>query len=200
MIPERSIPRIAVSGIGSGALLMALFTTMWALIANYGYHNRDHHVIAVLFIALAVLFVVYALDIFKKAKQFPAATSDADIAEKKRTGKWFGIIFGLEGIAIPIAVNIVIFLHHPELVIPSIALVVGLHFYPLARVFKRNVDYYLATWTCIVAITAMMLLLKKSISEQDGFAFVGTGVAIATSCYGLYMISYYKKLMAKANV
>ncbi|MBV4356284.1 hypothetical protein [Pinibacter aurantiacus] len=196
MTTEHSIPRIAVSSIGSGALLMALFTTMWALIANHGYHGRDHHLTEIVFIALAALFVVYAFTIFKTSKQFPEATSDADIAEKKRSGKWFGVIFGLEGIFIPIAVNIVIALHHPELIIPSIALVVGLHFFPLARVFKRNVDYYLATWTTIIAITAMMLLLKKSITELDGFAFVGTGVAIATSCYGLYMISNYRKLVA----
>lgn len=199
MTTEHTVPRVAISSIGSGALLMALFTTMWALIANYGYHSRDYHIIAVLFIALAALFVVYAFNIFKTSKQFPEATSDADIAEKKRTGKWFGIIFGLEGIFIPIAINVVIALHHPELIIPSIALVVGLHFFPLARVFKRNVDYYLATWTCIVAISAMMLLLKKSITEQDGFAFVGTGVAIATSCYGLYMIAHFKKLTAEAK-
>jgi hypothetical protein len=199
MTTEHSLPRIAVSSIGSGALLMAVFTTMWALMANHGYHGRDHHLIAVVFIAFAVLFVVYAFTIFKASKQFPEATSDADMAEKKRTGKWFGIIFGLEGIFIPIAVNIVIALHHPELIIPSIALVVGLHFYPLARVFKRNVDYYLATWTTIVAITAMLLLLRKSITELDGFAFVGTGVAIATSCYGLYMISSYKKLLLQAK-
>lgn len=199
MTTERSIPRVAVSSLGSGALLMAVFTTMWALIANHGYQGRDHHLIAVVFVALAILFVVYAIDIFKKSKQFPEPTSDTDIAERKRTGKWFGIIFGLEGIAIPIAVNIVINLHHPELVIPSIALVVGLHFYPLARVFKRKVDYYLATWTCIVAIIAITLLLRKTITELDSFAFVGTGVAIATSCYGLYMISYYKKLMVKVN-
>ena len=111
MTTEHSVPRVAISSIGSGALLMALFTTMWALIANHGYHNRDHHIIAVLFIALAALFVVYAFNIFKTSKEFPEATSEADIAEKKRSGKWFGIIFGLEGIFIPIAVNIVIALH-----------------------------------------------------------------------------------------
>lgn len=102
-------------------------------------------------------------------------------------GKWFGIIFGAEGVGILIGINVVTNIGHSDLVIPVIALVVGLHFYPLARVFKRTIDYYLATWTTLVAIAAIMLVLNKTLTESAAFAFTGIGVAVATSYYGIYM-------------
>ena len=45
-----------------------------------------------------------------------------DIAEGKKKGRWFGIIFGAEGLGIFIAVNVVTNMGHSDLVIPVIAL------------------------------------------------------------------------------
>ena len=183
-----TIPREAVSGVAIGLMLMTLFTTMWACIANAGLGGKDYHLVLAAFIILALTFLVNGIRMFGKAKSFPAATSEQDVAERKKAGKWFGIIFGAEGLGIFIAVNIVINIGHPELVIPVIALVVGLHFYPLAKVFKRKVDYYLATWATLVAVLGIVFSLNKTLTEPGVFAFVGIGIAVATSCYGLYMI------------
>jgi hypothetical protein len=103
-------------------------------------------------------------------------------------GKWFGIIFGAEGLGIFIGINIVINLGHPELTIPVIALVVGLHFYPMAKIFKRTIDYYLATWSTIIAVLAIVFTLNKTMTESAVFAFTGIGLAMATTCYGFYMV------------
>jgi len=85
-------------------------------------------------------------------------------------------------------------LGHPELTIPVLALVVGLHFYPLAKVFKRTIDYYLATWSTIVAILAIVLTLNKTLTETGAFAFTGIGIAIATTSYGIYMVVRGRKI------
>ena len=184
----RIVPREAITGIATGLMLMTVFTTMWSCIANAGLGGKDHHLVLVVFCLLAAAFVSYGISLFRNAKLFPKSTSEADIAEKKRSGKWFGIIFGAEGLFIAIAVNVVINLGHPELVIPAIALVVGLHFYPMAKIFKRNIDYYLATWSTLVAVLGFVLSLNKTLTEPNVMAFVGIGLAVSTSCYGLYMI------------
>lgn len=196
-VNQHSAPREAISGIASGSLLMAAFTTVWAMIADHNLNGRDKHILLAFFLVLAAGFLVNSIYLFSITKQFSAATSAEALAEKKRTGKWFGIIFGLEGIAIPIVVNIAIMMHHPELVIPAIALIVGLHFYPMAWVFKRTIDYYLATWTTTVAIGAIVLCLKHSIALNDIDAFVGVGLAISTASYGLYMIYNGRNLSNK---
>src|ERR1700753_1590669 len=116
----KTIPREAITGIGTGVLLMAVFTVIWATIANAGLNGSDHHLVLAGFGTLAALFLVAALSVYGRAKDFPEATSVADIAMRKKSGKWFGIIFGAEGLGIFIAINVVVNLGHPELTIPVI--------------------------------------------------------------------------------
>jgi len=180
------IPRIAVRSIATGLFMMAFFTMMWAGIA---FGSLAHGlVVLILFAVISATFISYAVYLFNISKYYPKLENDADIAEGKTTGKWFGIIFGAEGLVIFVGINIVINIGHADLTIAVIALVVGLHFYPLARVFKRKIDYYLATWTTLIAIIAIILILNKTYSATGVDAFVGIGVALATSCYGAYML------------
>ena len=180
------IPRIAIRGIASGMLMMAFFTMAWAGIA---YGSMTHGLFVLIFFAvLSVAFVANAIYLFSISKRFPVLNTNEDKAEGKRSGMWFGIIFGAEGLLIFIAINIVTNMGHADLTIAVIALVVGLHFYPMAKVFKRTIDYYLATWTALIAITGILFILNKTYTVTNVDAFVGVGVAIATSCYGLYMM------------
>src|ERR1700759_1679339 len=196
---QHTIPRIAIQSVGTGLIMMAFFTMMWAGIA-YGSMGSNGLIVLILFSLIALTLVFNAIKYFREAKRFPKAESEADKAEEKRAGKWFGIIFGAEGLGIFIGINVVINVGHADLTIPVIALVVGLHFYPLARVFKRTIDYYLATWTTVIAIIAIVLILKGIYPPANVDAFVGIGTAIATSCYGLYMIYTGRKLVNKANL
>jgi len=196
--PTDTVPREAITGIAGGLMLMAIFTSIWATIANAGLKGSDHHVALYGFGILVGAFFAGSIAVFKQAKNFPKATSAADIAIRKKSGIWFGVIFGAEGFLIFIAVNAVINLGHPELVIPAIALVVGLHFYPMAKIFKRKIDYYLATWTTLIAITGIVLSLNKTFTETQALAFVGIGTAVATSCYGIYMLNYATKLIRQS--
>lgn len=185
---QHIIPGAAVKGIATGLVMMAVFTLVWSGIAYGGLHGGSYWPVLLIFPVLSMLFVVNSVKLFKVAKYYPKLTSEADIAEGKRTGKWFGIIFGAEGLGIFIGINLVVNLGHPELAIPVMALVVGLHFFPLAKVFKRTIDYYLATWSTIVAVLAIVFTLNKTFTESGAFAFVGVGIAISTSCYGIYMM------------
>jgi hypothetical protein len=182
------IPDVAVKGIATGLAMMAFFTLLWAGIAYAGLKGGDYWPVLLIFPVMSILFTVNALKLFRIAKYFPKLTSEADLAEEKKMGKWFGIIFGAEGLGIFIGINVVVNLGHSDLTIPVMGLVVGLHFYPLAKVFKRTVDYYLATWSTVIAVLAIVFVLNKTMTENTAMAFVGAGIAIATSCYGIYMM------------
>ncbi len=181
------IPRIAIHSIATGLLMMAFFTMLWAIIAHAGLAGRDSNIEIVVFAVLAIAFVVKAIYFFSIAKRFPKSTTEAHAEVGKRSGMWFGIIFGAEGLGIFIAINIVNNIGHPDLVIPAIALVVGLHFYPIGWLFKRTIDYYLATWATLIAVLGIVFTLNKTLPQNDILAFVGIGLAIATSAYGIYM-------------
>ena len=182
------VPAAAVKGIATGLCMMAFFTLIWAGICFGGLNGTPYRFAPLVFPLFSIWFVINAVNLFKKAKYFPKLTSEADIAEGKRTGKWFGIIFGAEGLGIFIGINIVVNLGYPDLVIPTLALVVGLHFFPLAKVFKRTLDYYLASWSTLIALSGFAFTLQHIMPVNYVTAFVGGGLAMATTCYGIYMV------------
>ena len=183
------LPRIAIRSIGGGLLLMALFTMMWAGIAQAGLQQHDHHVVLILFSAFSITFVMYGIVVLIAAQRFPKFTSTSDAAEGKTMTTRFGIIFGIEGTAIPVVSVILLVLGYQEFTLPAIALIVGLHFYPMAKVFNRKIDYYLATWTCLVAIGAMIITAGHQYTQAFTLTIMGIGVALATSTYGFYMLA-----------
>jgi hypothetical protein len=194
------IPAAAIRGTATGLLMMAFFTCLWSGIAFGGLQLSIYKFALIIFLFLIILFIVYAIKFFGIAKHFPASLSAEDAAEKKKMGKWFGIIFGAEGLGIFLAVNIVINMGHPDLIIPAIALVVGVHFYPMAKIFKRKIDYWLATWSTLIAVCGIVFTLNKTMPSNDILTFVGVGIALATSSYGLYMISDGKRLITANGV
>lgn len=190
---KHMMPAVAVKSIASGLCMMAIFTIIWAGIAFGGLFGTVYKFLLLVFPALSLVFIVNAIALFRIAKLFPALTSAADIAEEKRVSKWFGVIFGAEGLGIFIGINIADNMGHPELHIPIIALVVGLHFYPMAKIFKRNVDYYLATWSTVIAGFGIVFTLNKTMPLTYIQAFLGIGLAVATSGYGIYMLGNGRK-------
>ncbi|SDQ01271.1 hypothetical protein SAMN05428975_5684 [Mucilaginibacter sp. OK268] len=187
-IEPQILPRIAIRSIGGGLLLMALFTMMWAGIAQGGLEHYDHHAVLILFSIFSVIFVVYGITILIAAQRFPKFTGDSDAAEGKMMATRFGIIFGIEGTAIPIISVILLVLGYQQFTLPAIALIVGLHFYPMAKVFNRTIDYYLATWTCLAALTGIILMAGHQYTQALDLTIMGIGVALATSAYGFYML------------
>jgi hypothetical protein len=194
---EHLIPATAVKSIATGMIMMAFFTTLWAGIAFGGLHNTRYWLVLLIFVVLGLVFLINAIRLFRAAKYFPVLTSEADIAQRKKMGKWFGIIFGAEGLGIFIGINIVNNIGYPDLDIPVLALVVGLHFFPLAKVFKRTIDYYLATWSTMIAICGIIFSISKTMSLNYILAFLGVGIGIATSCYGIYMVLMAREIMKK---
>jgi hypothetical protein len=116
MIAKRpNLPRVAIQSIGGGLLLMALFTMMWTGIAQSGLEGHDHHIILIIFSLISLLFVINGIVIITAARKFAKYTNDDDKAEGKNMMKWFGIVFGIEGTAIPIAYLILVLLGKSQL-------------------------------------------------------------------------------------
>lgn len=192
---NHTIPRIAIQSIAGALLLMAFFTMVWAGIASSGLAVAGQYAVLFVFGVPAGMFVAYSISLFRASKHFPPLTSSADKAEGKRMGIWYGIIFGAEGIIIPVVCCLLVYFRQTQFVLPAIALVIGLHFYPMGRIFKRTIDYYLATWTCLVAFSAIAGIINNILPQHTIYALLAIGVAIATTGYGLYMIYEGKRLV-----
>jgi hypothetical protein len=77
-----------------------------------------------------------------------------------------------EGVGLFLASNIVFNLHRPDLLLPSMALVVGLHFLPIAFAASFRPFYVLGTVLVLVAIAGFVLRAPTG-GEIAGFMAAG---------------------------
>ncbi|HVQ44823.1 MAG TPA: hypothetical protein VMT30_07750 [Candidatus Saccharimonadia bacterium] len=184
----KPMPRIAARSIAGGMLLMAGFTLIWAGIASSALPSPLSIPAIVAFGTLSLLVGFGGAQLLLASGKFPAHSSQADRAQSKRIGIAYGAIFGTEALLIGGASGIITATHHDAYLIPTIGLIVGLHFYPMAKVFHRTIDYYLATWVCSVALSSMIMLSQGKITTPTASIVVSLATATATSIYGLYML------------
>ena len=196
-----TLPAIAIRSVATGLFMMTVFTFIWTGIAyGAGLLENPLRFGLIIFLLCMILFIVQGIRFLGIAKKYPSIQTTADAAEGKKMGMWFGIIFGAEGLFIFLTITLVRNLGHEDLIIPAIALVVGLHFYPMAKIFNRKIDYWLATWSTVVAIAGIFFIVKKTFLPENIYAFIGIGMAITTTCYGLYMIHYGNKMIRENTI
>jgi len=106
-----------------GGIIMSFFGSVFAtmtLALSFGWKGP---ILTVPFVAFVAIALAAALVI--------RGTGDG-VSRSERAGRvimWSSIG---EGIGLFVAANLVVNLHHPELLLPAMALVVGLHFVPMA--------------------------------------------------------------------
>ena len=138
-------------GMAIGAAILTLFGLAWALAALLNWPERPTWSIV---LSLSIAGSLIAASIFRALHPggLPSADPSRAAAQGRRAGVWFGIIFTLEGVFIAIAA-IVLANHSLALWIPvAAALIVGLHFLPLAHLFR--VPLYYATGILSIAAAA----------------------------------------------
>lgn len=167
-----------------GLSLMALLTTIWTLIGSFYIKHKDNFVLTGFFILVISIFIYFYLKLNRLKKNL----SEIIVQEDKNKEKRYWIIFIAEGLSIPIAHTVLLNINKEELFISIFGLIVGLHFFPLAKVFDRKFDYYIGAWTTMVAITGIVLTTLKILNQDLINAIVCFGCAFATTLYGLKMI------------
>ncbi len=106
------------------------------------------------------------------------ATQDADRAH---VGRLVAIWSSAEGVAIFLAANILINLHMAERLLPTMAIIVGLHFMPLARGIPARVYYW--SGAALVLVGAMGWLLPPDDAP------LATGLLAAATLWGSALAS-----------
>jgi hypothetical protein len=178
-----------------GLFLMIINTSVWAFIAEYYLENKDFKIVGILFGIFILSFFYFYLKFVKAQKSLSESTIEKS-REEKSNEKWFLIILGLEGLGILIIKNVLVNINHNELFIPFFVLIVGLHFFPLAKIFKRSFDLYIGTWTCLLAILGIYLITQKITTTNLANVVVSLGCAVSTISYGIKMIIEGRKLLA----
>ena len=127
-----------------GALIMSFFGAFFASLTLYWQQHATGVVLLIPFLGFA-LFAVLAVRLIR----MPGTGIDPSPSEE-RAITWSTVA---EAIGLFLASNIVINLHRPDLLLPSLALVVGLHFIPIA--FAAGFRPFYVLGGSLVAIAAV---------------------------------------------
>jgi hypothetical protein len=197
MSDDRVPDRILASGVSSGLFLMAFFTLGWAGNTFAGWPPAAAGVVWGLALLGAVVFVLYGIRLIRARRRMPEPVLSAEGQQKGRTiGRNFGLIFGAEFLVIFIATAILGLTGLGDYNVPVIALIVGLHFYPLGWLFGRRIDAYIATWVVAVGVAGIVVLAATDVRPESVWSAVGLGAALGTAAYGIYFIRLARPLLS----
>jgi len=182
-----SLSKKQLERLGVGLFMMTVFTAIWVTIAEIAFMSRDHGTTAGAFGIVIIFFIINYIKIMQTAKEVGLASMEADEPVEKSRAKWFYVIFAVEGVAILVIKNILVNKGHDDLFVPFFALIVGLHFFPMAWLLKRPFFYFLGTWMSIMAALGFFLLYKgEPVYLSTGL--IGLGCALATTANGIRLI------------
>ncbi|MCU1509375.1 MAG: hypothetical protein JWQ12_1640 [Glaciihabitans sp.] len=182
------LSRPAAQGIAVGLILMAVFTAMWANWALSSAEDPLAPILCIIFTAVALFFAANAIHLFASLRKFRKATSDAEIVASRAIGKRFNVIFGLEaGVACVVCAALAITSQY-QFIAPAVALVVGLHSFPIAQLFQRRLDIWLGTTTILFAIGGLVAIGLDRESYLMVWEIVGFATATITTIYGVAML------------
>ena len=146
------MPTVAhIRGLVGGAVILTLFGSFWCIIvlaawtARPGWSIPAGSVVTITLLALCVIRLM-------ASRNIPSVDDPAAAAKGKRAGMLFGIIFGLEGGLIALC-STLLGRYGLGIWIPiAAAVIVGVHFIPLAFVFEVPLYY----WTGVLSVLGML--------------------------------------------
>ncbi|MBP0457405.1 DUF7010 family protein [Streptomyces montanisoli] len=173
-------------GRAAGTGIMAFFALAWTGWGTTGVPAGTGKALVGAGAVVTVVFFVLAVRLHRSAALLPVPTDDPLTEQAVRgTGRRFGVVLGLEWGACGVIAAVLGATGHPEAIPALIALIVGLHFLPLATLF--HVDGYRVTgWVmCAVAVAGALLAILTS-TRALWAAVPGLGSALI-----LYLTSAY---------
>lgn len=160
-----------------GSIIMSIFAVIWWIA---GTQNSNWSPIISFGIPIAVFLYLYIIG--KKGSTTPTKVSEQ---EGRRIGRLIGIASGVEGILIFVAVIILINIGKSELISPTIAIIVGLHFFSLARWMPAKLYYYTAI--VLIAIGISGFFISETVLRLE-FVCLGSALTLWITSYILLRI------------
>ena len=198
------IPRPAVLGIATGIFFMAFFGAYWGF-ASAVFMNSPFQFIAFLITGLVTLvFFGIAGIILKYALSLPKTLSQEDATEAKRIWMWFGIIFGIEFLLIAFSSIVLSTFQVDIFIAPTTALIVGIHFFPLSRLFRVPVFSITGGLLSVLALVALIALLLglpvAGSSPYNWSLFVGIGTTQVLWLTAVYHTQFGFRVMRQGHL
>lgn len=139
---------------------MTFFGAIWALLTLPAFNDVGKVTLFVSVCIVTVLLFAACLYALQVARHLPEETlSPEQQAQERAVSRRFSIVFGIEIVAIACANMLLGALNHPELIAPIMGVIVGIHFFPLARLFHVHIYNLTGIVLSLLGIAALVTLL-----------------------------------------
>jgi hypothetical protein len=182
------LSKSAVLGAANGVMFMTFFGALWASIGIVGSHQLGAPWPLVLSAIVTIILLSGAISLFGKSRSMNHSVTAKEKEDTKRINRKFGLVFGLEGVAIFLASVICNILNQFEVFFPVMAMIVGIHFFPLASLFKEKFYYGTGVVMCMLGIISLFLPINATVGDVSLIAmstFIGFGSAVTLWVTGL---------------
>jgi hypothetical protein len=189
MITESVSPAV-IQGYAAGALIMTFFGSFWGSMSMFGL-DAGYRIWLILVVLLVTIPLAYSsIMLIREAHHLPYTSTPAGEARGATMRKWFGIIAGIEFATIAIASFLLGRAGRDELIPLVIALIVGLHFLPLANVFEVPAYYVTGIAMSVLALVALVaIFLGWTLGAAYAWAaIVGVGSALILWTTAFYVL------------
>jgi hypothetical protein len=115
------------------------------------------------------------LFLFGKGRKWKDSSNKEEIEHWKKVNRKFVLVFVLEGVAILITSVICNITNNFEFFFPIVAIIVGVHFFPLAQLFRVYFYHVTGLVLCILGIVTFFLPMDAAV---NGVTIVATSVFI----------------------
>jgi hypothetical protein len=176
--------RNVLIGMTTGASIMFGFGIVWLLIGLLVAASSTGLRLSLLLagIALGVSVATLGFLTTRLPRDTVPPTPD-QIAAFRATGRRFGLILGLETAAIIVAVAVLNVIHYPGYIPCAIALIVGVHFFPLAPLFRAPIYHVTGFLGCVIALAGAFaaddILRQRVVGLSFGLLLWATAAWIA---------------------
>jgi hypothetical protein len=171
----------ASRGSGIGVMFLGFFGAWWMAIGCWGKYGPSVPVLsAVGAVAVLILFAGFSL---ARRNKREAERPDA-IAEQARKRKIFRIVNLTQWAAIVALIFILNSVGHGQWVAPGIMLIVGVHFFPLAKLFGYGAHHVTGAALATLALTYPFLAAGGPGSPLGP---LGAGLILWTSAVGMLL-------------
>jgi hypothetical protein len=163
-LADASQPALSAFGFSAAALIMTIFGFVWlgwgfSVSTAFTDFSSNRALPATRWITLYVAFLVLlatSVQTVRKSKVSMKSTPATPDELRSRFGKPFRMVCFFEGAACAVVVSLALSFHRLDLMAAGTSFVVGLHFLPLARLFRLRV-YYMAGVAVILRISSVSL-------------------------------------------
>ena len=143
----------------AGAAVMFGFGIIWLLVGLLlGRPSPSWLRLAILFVGVAVGASILTLGL--RTSRLPPSTAPLtvqQVAANRLIVRGFYLVSGIEFAAIFLAVVVLRALHYPDYILCGVAFIVGVHFFPLAPLFRAPVYYGTGVLGCAIAFVGFFM-------------------------------------------